>query len=293
VSHPPPAGRWAASAPAARPQSSGRPCAGGRSHGSVRRPGAGPAPRSPPASAARAACSWPARDGPSAGGAGGPDLSAPSRIRRGRSGAEGSAAGAGRLFHSSSARCVAGAGGCPPACRVNAVNAPPAGGGSSSSGAGRFQPAINPPAAGRRGMSGESPEPTAGPGSGSRNRARRFGGWNSDSPPGLTATPNGGGGTCGTRRGNGAADPAADPDPAPDAEPTSGAHPPDADPAADPDPPLEADPAPPGVHPAPEADPAPDADPTPDGDPPAGPGGEADLGAAGASAVPPSAAVPV
>jgi hypothetical protein len=42
--------------------------------------------------------------------------------------------------------------------------------------------------------------------SGSRNRStrgRRFGGWNSDAPPGLTATPNGGSGTCGTRRGNG------------------------------------------------------------------------------------------
>jgi hypothetical protein len=43
---------------------------------------------------------------------------------------------------------------------------------------------------------------------GSVNRAGRFGGWNSDSPPGLTATPNGGGGTCGTRRGNGGGDPA-------------------------------------------------------------------------------------
>ena len=53
----------------------------------------------------------------------------------------------------------------------------------------------------------------AGP-SGSRNRSARFGGWNSDEPPGLTATPNGGGGSCGTRRGSGAAvpgPPAADP----------------------------------------------------------------------------------
>ena len=77
--------------------------------------------------------------------------------------------------------------------------------GGSSSGAGRFQPAINPPAAGRRGMSGDSAHAD---GSLSRNRGRRFGGWNSDSPPGLTATPNGGGGTCGTRRGNGGGDPA-------------------------------------------------------------------------------------
>ena len=45
-------------------------------------------------------------------------------------------------------------------------------------------------------------------GSLSRSRGRRFGGWNSDSPPGLTATPNGGGGTCGTRRGSGGAAPA-------------------------------------------------------------------------------------
>ena len=45
-------------------------------------------------------------------------------------------------------------------------------------------------------------------GGGSFSRARRFGGWNSDSPPGLTATPNGGGGTCGTRRGSGGGDPA-------------------------------------------------------------------------------------
>jgi len=46
-------------------------------------------------------------------------------------------------------------------------------------------------------------------GGGSFSRARRFGGWNSDSPPGLTATPNGGGGTCGTRRGNGGGEAAA------------------------------------------------------------------------------------
>jgi hypothetical protein len=46
-------------------------------------------------------------------------------------------------------------------------------------------------------------------GGGSFSRARRFGGWNSDSPPGLTATPNGGGGTCGTRRGNGGGEPTA------------------------------------------------------------------------------------
>jgi hypothetical protein len=58
---------------------------------------------------------------------------------------------------------------------------------------------------------------TAAGASGSRsrsNRGGRFGGWNSDAPPGLTATPNGGGGTCGTRRGNGGATPgppAADP----------------------------------------------------------------------------------
>jgi hypothetical protein len=76
--------------------------------------------------------------------------------------------------------------------------------GGSSSGAGRFQPAISPPAAGRRGMSGDSAHAD---GSLSRSCGRRFGGWNSDSPPGLTATPNGGGGTCGTRRGNGGGDP--------------------------------------------------------------------------------------
>ncbi len=52
-------------------------------------------------------------------------------------------------------------------------------------------------------MSGESPVGSAGGRSGSYSRGRRVGGWNSDSPPGLTATPNGGGGTCGTRRGNG------------------------------------------------------------------------------------------
>jgi hypothetical protein len=46
-------------------------------------------------------------------------------------------------------------------------------------------------------------------GGGSFSRARRFGGWNSDSPPGLTATPNGGGGTCGTRRGSGGGEAAA------------------------------------------------------------------------------------
>ena len=54
-------------------------------------------------------------------------------------------------------------------------------------------------------MSGDSADVD---GSLSRSRGRRVGGWNSDSPPGLTATPNGGGGTCGTRRGSGGTDPA-------------------------------------------------------------------------------------
>jgi hypothetical protein len=118
-------------------------------------------------------------------------------MRRGRSGVSGPL-GDGRRFQSSAARRVAGPDG--------GGNAPPVGdAGSSSSGAGRFQPAINPPAAGRRGMSGDS---TTGGGSGSYNRAFRVGGWNSDSPPGLTATPNGGGGSCGTRRGNGGTAPA-------------------------------------------------------------------------------------
>lgn len=88
--------------------------------------------------------------------------------------------------------------------------------GGSSAGAGRFQPAISPPAAGRRGMSADS-------GGGSFSRARRFGGWNSDSPPGLTATPNGGGGTCGTRRGNGGGEPAACGPASPPDRPGSGA----------------------------------------------------------------------